>query len=256
MQDFSNSTVRDIALAYPQTTRVFEEFKIDYCCGGRRGLDDACQNIGIDPQMLKTRLDAVLTQAEPGQIFPEHLPPSQLIDHIVTTHHEFTKSEIGRLNGLMDKVCGKHGQQHQELYRLREIYTKMANDMLMHMQKEEMMLFPFIKQMALAASGAYPAFAPPFGTVNNPIRTMMAEHETAAEEFRQMHEVTNEFLFPEDACPSFRALYAGLQDLEKDLHRHVHLENNVLFEQALELEAKVFGDSLEANSSLCCHTGH
>lgn len=85
---------------------------------------------------------------------------------------------------------------------------------------------------------------------------MMAEHETAAEEFRQMHEVTNEFLFPEDACPSFRALYAGLQDLEKDLHRHVHLENNVLFEQALELEAKVFGDSLEANSSLCCHTGH
>lgn len=256
MHDFSNSTIRDIAVEYPQTTRVFEEFKIDYCCGGRRALDEVCSNAGIDLGQLKERLDVVISETKFGETFPERLAPSDLIDHIVSTHHEFTKTEIARLNGLMEKVCRKHGPQHKELYRLQEIYTGMANDMLMHMRKEEMMLFPFIKQMALAEDGKYPAFAPPFGSVDNPIRTMMAEHDTAAEEFRQMHEVTHGFEFPEDACPSFRALYAGIQDLEKDLYRHVHLENNVLFPAASKLETKVFGDAVGENSSLCCHTGH
>jgi len=255
MLEFNTKTIREIALEMPQTTRVFEEFNIDYCCGGRKPFAEACESAGVDPKILSQKLEtAVATNAAvSSDAFPERKTPSDLIDHIVAKHHIFTREEIGRLSALMEKVCGKHGGQHEELFALRKVFTELGDDMLLHMRKEEAVLFPFIKQMELSAAGQFPAFPPPFGTVQNPVRMMMQEHDVAAEQLRQMRTITRDYTLPPDACPSFTALYFGLKELEKDLHRHVHLENNVLFDQAIELEKKVFGEGA-ISAGGCCHS--
>lgn len=253
MQTFTTKTIRDIALESPQTTRVFEEFKIDYCCGGRKPFAEACKTAGIDPRMLTQRLEMALAgdRMTVDAELPERKKPSDLIDYIVTKHHIFTRTEIGRLNELMEKVCRKHGDQHEKLFEVRRIFTELGDDMLLHMRKEEAVLFPFIKQLEMAAAGQFAAFPAPFGSVQNPVRMMMQEHDIAAGHLRQIRDLTSEYTLPAEACPSFKALYSGLQDLEKDLHRHVHLENNVLFEQAIDLETNVFGDSVAAASACC-----
>ena len=140
----------------------------------------------------------------------------------------------------MQKVCDRHGSQHPELHRLRDVFDEMAEDMQLHMRKEEAVLFPYIKRLEKAADSSCVPMVPPFGTVRNPIHMMMQEHDAAAEQFREMREITGDYTLPAEACPSFKGLYAGLQDLEKDLHRHVHLENNVLFPRSQELEKRVF----------------
>lgn len=241
MQSFSTKTIREIALEMPETVRVFEQHKIDYCCGGRRPFVEACESAGVDPSLLSEELASALSTASAfDNDRPEKQTPGNLIDYIISTHHVFTKNEIERLSALMQKVCSKHGQQHEELFGLRAIFNGMAEEMLLHMRKEENVLFPYIKQLDSAAQAGKPILAPPFGTVRNPIRMMRSEHDGAAEQFREMRDVTKNYALPEDACPSFRGLYFGLQELEKDLHRHVHLENNVLFDQAEILESAVF----------------
>jgi regulator of cell morphogenesis and NO signaling len=255
MTEFNTKTIREIALEMPQTTRVFEEFKIDYCCGGRKPFEEACQNAGVDPKELSQRLEMALAGVEAsvdGEL-PERKTASDLIDYIVSKHHIFTRTEIGRLGELMEKVAKKHGPQHAELYHLQTVFNELSDDMLLHMRKEEAVLFPFIKQMEMAAAGQFPAFPPPFGTVRNPVRMMMQEHDVAADQLREMREATDDYTLPAEACPSFKALYFGLEELERDLHRHVHLENNVLFDQAEELEKTVFGDTVEAGGG-CCHS--
>jgi regulator of cell morphogenesis and NO signaling len=236
--DFSTKTIREIALEMPQTIRVFEDFKIDYCCGGRRPFAEACENAGVDPNALSDKLATALSGNQDDR--PENLTASELIDYIIAKHHVFTVDEIGRLTALMYKVCDRHGEQHKELFQLREIFEEMADDMLLHMRKEEGMLFPYIKRLEGAAENNSVPMMPPFGTVRYPIQMMMQEHDTAAEQFREMRKVTASYTLPPEACPSFKGLYVGLQDLEKDLHQHVHLENNVLFPCAEGLEKRVF----------------
>ena len=237
MQDFSNKTIREIALEMPQTIPVFEDLRIDYCCGGRRPFAEVCQNAGIDPDMLSEKLLSAVAANECFQ--REKSSASELIDHIIAKHHVFTVNEIERLRGLFHKVCDRHGKQHPELFHVRDIFEDMAEEMVCHMRKEEHALFPFIKRLELATEGSSQVPPPPFGTVQAPIRMMMMEHDAAAEQFREMRDVSLDYQLPADACPSFTGLYFGLQNLEKDLHRHVHLENNVLFPQALELEEQV-----------------
>lgn len=237
MQTFTGRTIRDIAIASPETTRVFEEFNIDYCCGGRKPFGDACIDAGLDPAIVAEKVAAAITKANDGaRARLESKSPSELIDHILETHHAFTKSEIQRLTPLMDKVCTRHGANHPELFDLQEIFAELTASLLPHMQKEEMVLFPYVKELNNAPSGAAPV--PHFGTVRNPIRMMMAEHDTDGDRLRRMREITNGYALPEGACPSFGALYAGLHDLERDLHQHIHLENNVLFPAAVELESR------------------
>lgn len=256
MLEFETKTIREIALEMPQTVRVFEDHNIDYCCGGRVPFAQACETAGVDPKALSEKLEFALSGESDAAASdpPERKSPSDLIDHIVAKHHIFTRDEIARLNELMRKVCRKHGEHHRELFELRDLFDGMAEDLMLHMRKEEAILFPFIKQMELADAGKFPAFAPPFGTVRNPVKMMMREHDAAAEQFREMREITRDYQLPADACPSFTGLYFGLRYLEKDLHRHVHLENNVLFDQAVALENRVFGETAD-DFGACCHSG-
>ena len=253
--ELNTKTIREIALEMPQTTRVFEEFKIDYCCGGRKSLAEACLAAGVDPQIVSRKLADVFNETSENTDFPERKTPSDLIDYIVGKHHAFTNQEIERLTGLMEKVCRKHGPNHVELYNLHIVFNALAEDLTLHMRKEEMVLFPFIKTLEAALERNLSVMPPHFRTVRNPVRMMLEEHDAAGEFLLQMRELTADFLVPPDVCPSFKALYSGLEDLEKDLHRHIHLENHVLFPQALAMEDEVFGPAQASEAHQCCVGG-
>lgn len=239
MQNFTTQTVREIAVANPATVPVFQEYKIDFCCGGNRNFYDACQFVGVSPEIVSDKIIQVLGAQTKGFESPEQKTASDLIDYILETHHVFTKSEITRLAALMDKVCRKHGDAHTELFALQKSFSELCDDLMPHMMKEENVLFPFIKHLEMSEAKNLSSPQPPFGTIKNPVRMMMTEHDRDGEILRQMREITNDYAVPEGACPSFQALYFGLEELEKDLHRHIHLENNVLFPQAVKLEQKV-----------------
>lgn len=247
MQEFNTKTIREIALEYPQSVPVFEEFKIDYCCGGRKPLGEACQTAGLDENLVWGKIENAIAGIDENgtdQDFPEHKKPAELTDYIVEKHHVFTRNEIERLMPLLDKVCRKHGEQHKELFDIQKNFRALSDELLAHMRKEEMMLFPYIKVLAAVFSTNLPVAEPPFKTVNNPVRMMMLEHDAAGDFLREMRQVSNDYALPDGACPSFTALYFGLEELERDLHRHIHLENNVLFPQAIALEEKIFGEDV------------
>jgi regulator of cell morphogenesis and NO signaling len=249
---FQNRTIREIAVEAPLTAKVFEEFKIDYCCGGNVGFVDACKNAGIDPLTVLGKLEALTQRPEASEIIPERFSMTELSDYIVDTHHVYTREAIERLLPLMDKVARKHGALHPELAEVKENFDKLADELLVHMRKEEMVLFPFIKELDEASQSGRYAATPHFGTVQNPVRMMMFEHDTAGDILRKIRELTSDFTLPEGACPSYGALYAGLEELELDLHRHIHLENNVLFPKTVETEARHFDKLIAENVTSCC----
>src|SRR5262249_26864140 len=162
---------------------------------------------------------------------------TSLAAYIIDTHHFFTKQELIRLENLIDKVCSQHAENHPELPALRTVFGHLKQDLIPHMLKEEQLLFPFIAQMEAAISEQR-AISPPFFTsVQNPVRIMMTEHDAAGELLNQMREITGNYAPPPDACISYRTLYQVLQEFEADLHQHIHLENNILFPRAVEMES-------------------
>lgn len=231
-------TVREVAIELPQATRLFETLKIDYCCGGNQPLAQACAAAGVDLDDVMKRLTEVTEQNSQsgGAKDFQSAPLPELITHILDTHHVFTKSEMERLEALTAKVIGVHGGNHPELIRLGELFKLLCADLRPHMFKEEQVLFPYILAMTQAKENHQAGPFAPFGTVNNPIRMMMREHDNAGQILRELRAVTSNYQVPTDACISYRTLYQALDDLEKDLHQHIHLENNILFPKALELE--------------------
>lgn len=239
MTDLLTKTVRDIALAAPLTTRIFEEYKIDFCCGGRKSLAEACALAGASESEVTGKLITLLDGPQSVDD-PEKMALGDLVNHILDKHHEFTRTEMLRLSGLMEKVAWKHGDKHPELHDLKEQFVALTNDLIGHMRKEEMILFPYIQDLVRAKARSLVPLVPVFGTVGHPIRVMQSEHDEAGNFLKKMRFITTDYDVPDDACPSFKALYAGLDELEKDLHQHIHLENNVLFPLAIELEEAVF----------------
>lgn len=229
-------TVREVAIELPQATRLFEKFKIDYCCGGNRPLAEACASAGVDVDNVMEMLTEV-TPPDEGVLDFQNISLPELITHILDTHHVFTKSEMDRLQALADKVLAAHGGNHPELVHLDELITRLCADLKPHIFKEEQILFPYILAMAQAADQNRAAPFAPFGTVNNPIRMMMREHDTAGEILRDLRTLTSDYKAPADACFSYQTLYQALENFERDLHQHIHLENNILFPKALDLES-------------------
>lgn len=247
MHNFENKTIREIALDAPLTVRVFENYKIDFCCGGRVPFAEACEKAGVAPSAVLADLEAAVAAA-PQTIGDrvDRKDPSELIEYIIGTHHTFTRSEIERLRPLAEKVWSRHGENHPELAEIARIFNTLADELLLHMQKEEQMLFPYIENLEIAAKENRAPQASPFGTVNNPVRVMMFEHDQAGEMLRRLRSLSSDYTAPEGACPSYKGLFAGLENLEHDLHRHIHLENNVLFPKAVEFEKRAFGEAVAA----------
>lgn len=239
MKDLHSRTVREIALESPVSTRVFEAYHIDYCCGGRKSLDDACDEAGVSASEVEERLREILTgQPRSGPERFDRYSLDGLVDHILETHHDFTRAEIAALTPLMDKVAQRHGNNHEYLLELNDLVEELFAELLPHMEKEERILFPYMKGLDEGGVGAA-GYYPPFGSVNAPISVMESEHERAGVILKSMRKVTGDYTLPEDACPSFTALFARLEGLEADLHQHIHLENNILFPKAVRQESQI-----------------
>lgn len=238
MNTQTTNTVRDIAVNIPGATRVFERLGIDYCCGGALSLAEACAAAGLATEEV---LRTIEREAAPDAAQPDFnaIGLAELCDYIEKKHHVFTRNEVERLTALLDKVCGAHGERHTELLRVREHFRALAAELAPHMMKEEMILFPYVAQLEAALREGRPAPRAPFGTVRNPIRMMAFEHDNAGELLRSIRRESGDFNVPADGCVSYRTLYAALAEFERDLHQHIHLENNVLFPRAVELESSL-----------------
>jgi len=236
MQLDATKTVREVALAIPNATRVFEKIKIDYCCGGDRLLGDACARAGVQlievEQLLKE--SAAALSSEPADF--QQLSLAELIVYILDKHHVFTKSEMERLESLIAKVVKAHGERHPELLSVRDLLGKLFDDLRPHMFKEEQILFPYMVELEQSVLQQRPGPFAPFGSVNNPIRMMMMEHDAVGELLRELRRVTSDYSAPSDGCISYQTLYQAIEEFEQDLHQHIHLENNILFPKAIALE--------------------
>jgi regulator of cell morphogenesis and NO signaling len=257
MQINTQETVGQIAVNIPGAPRVFEQFGIDYCCGGQKTLAEACQQRSVP---LDRVLDSLAEADEWQKLTGTARDWTQkslatLQQFIVDTHHEFTRQELARLEKLFAKVCAAHGSRHPELLRLQELFLQLKQELLPHMLKEEQVLFPYVARLEEAAQAGRPAPPAFFGTVNHPVRMMMNEHDVAGDLLKALRQTAADYVVPADACPSFRALYQALPELEADLHQHIHLENNLHFPRAVELEARIAPEAQDSNKEFRC-MGH
>jgi len=238
--NFSSETrVMEIALANPAARRVLEEARVDYCCGGGKSLQEACARAGSDSEEILKRLRENSQRVDPAEANWTTPPLSDLTVHIKNKHHRYVREVIPRVTTLLEEVKTKHGNHHPELAEIEISFREVGKEMIMHMQKEEQILFPYIEALDRAANGKGILEPPFFQTVKNPIHTMMREHDAAGDLVRQIREASAEYTAPADACTSYKALLQELQQFELDLHQHVHLENNILFPRAVELEGEV-----------------
>ena len=236
-------TVREVVLELPQAARVFERLKIDYCCGGDKPLGEACATAGVKVENLERMLAEAAPAPGNGSIDFGKATLGELIGHILLTHHVYTKEEMARLEPLMVKVIEAHGTNHPELKGMGELFQQLCADLKPHMFKEEQILFPYLVEMERSAVENRPAPFAPFGSVNNPIRMMMMEHETVGDLLRELRALSSDYTVPPDGCISYQTLYQALEAFEGDLHQHIHLENNILFPRAIELEENPGGTS-------------
>jgi len=232
----TEKTIGQLVAENPEAARVFEKAGIDYCCGGQRSLDEACSK----SKMSLAEVTALLAQTDAARVPADRewttAPLADLVEHIVSKHHAYVRQESPRLQALITKVLSVHGKNHPELKPIADSFDAIANEMTMHMMKEENILFPYIVDMEKAAEGKGPSPLAMFGTVQNPVRMMMAEHESAGAQLRTIRELSNDYAVPADGCTSYRVLYEALLGFEADLHQHVHLENNILFPRAIQME--------------------
>lgn len=234
----AEKTVRELALENTAATRVFEKLGIDYCCGGNKSLVDACRasNLSVDHVIDSLEMAEEAAHAEQKNRNWQTEPLADLIAHIKNTHHKYTREEMARLVPLMDKVCSVHGKNHAELDQVRASFQSLVQELTTHMMKEERVLFPYIVRMEEAVIQKEPVLPSPFGSVQNPVSMMVHEHDSAGNALHAMREASCGYRAPGDACISYQTLYNALADFESDLHQHIHLENNILFPRAIEME--------------------
>jgi len=234
----AESTLRSIALSKPATIRVFERLHLDYCCGGSRPLDQACREKGMETAQVLAALAEATAAPAPERDF-SLATATELIRHIVSTHHAYVKSELPRLLPMAAKVAAKHGPVHPEFAQIERQLKILAEELTNHLTKEELILFPYVEALDLFRSNQGNAPHACFSTVGSPIQMMVNEHEAAGALLDEMRSATGNFTPPEGACPTTVGLMDGLDAFERDLHRHIHLENNLLFPMAIDLEKEL-----------------
>ena len=232
------TTVGEIVAGDFRAAAVFHEFGIDFCCGGRRSLSDACQERKIDTDVVLDAVTRALSVASSAPRFDEWSPET-LIGFIVGNHHEYVRRALPSLTAHTQKLAAVHGSRHPELHEVARLTSSIADEMTSHMAKEERILFPFIARMSEAARDGRPAPEAPFGSIDNPIRMMEHEHDAAGAAMARIRELTGGYTVPADGCMTYRVCLKELEAFEQDLHAHVHLENNILFPNARRLAAPV-----------------
>ncbi len=214
---------------------VFKKHHIDFCCNGARSIQEACDTQNINVDALITQLNEAGTSRDASGTDFQSWPLDLLADYVEKKHHRYVEAKIQEITPFLEKIVCVHGERHPELLEVAQLFQESAADLTAHMSKEEGILFPHIRKMVAAQQNGTVAEAP-FGTVQNPIKVMMSEHDNEGERFRKIAELTNDYTPPEDACNTYRVTFAMIQEFEDDLHLHIHLENNILFPKAIKME--------------------
>jgi regulator of cell morphogenesis and NO signaling len=235
MRDFRSETVGRLVAEQPLRAAVFDHFGIDYCCGGKQTLVDACEQGGIAPDTVIASLVDNDAKVEVDQRAQNWLYASltELADHIEETHHVYLKSELPRLQALADKVAKVHGVREPRLVKVATLFSAMSEELLEHTAKEELVLFPFMRLLDQGKGSPNATFS----TVAKPVSCLESEHDDAGAVLMQLRQLTDQYAPPEGACASWQALLAGLAHLDQDLRIHIHKENSILFPLAVKTEA-------------------
>jgi regulator of cell morphogenesis and NO signaling len=236
MENLKNKTIGSFVAQDYRTAAVFSKYKIDFCCKGNRTVTEVCDKQNINADMLLENVYEVLNSENKGNIDFNSWPLDLMVDYIEKTHHKYVEEKTNVLLPFLDKLCKVHGAGHPELFRINELFIGCAGELSQHMKKEELILFPFVKRMVKTKDADGILSQPSFGTVSNPIAMMMHEHDNEGDRFREIAALTNNYTPPADACTTYRVTFAMLKEFEEDLHKHIHLENNILFPKAVLLE--------------------
>ena len=214
---------------------VFHRHRIDFCCGGRRTLEDACRERRVDPLDVLVEIDQACQGRNPSGREIGQLQPDALTAFIVSHHHVYVRRALEALGARTRKVAATHGDAHPEMVEVAQLFEQIAGEMTSHMAKEEGVLFPYIDALAEAVRRGEAAPPAPFGSIENPVRMMEHEHDEAGAIMRRIRELTRDYVVPDGACTTYTVCLRELEEFERDLHEHVHLENNVLFPKARAL---------------------
>jgi regulator of cell morphogenesis and NO signaling len=233
-------TLGQIAAKDLRKVEIFKKYGLDFCCGGKQTVKEACEKKGLDLARIESELSLVDKNPVTRPLPYNDWTPDFLCDFIVNTHHRYVSKTLPDLLGYSSKVSKVHGDRHPELLRINQLVQEINAEMTAHMMKEENVLFPFIKKLFSAKQDHQPLQPAHFGTVQNPVAMMESEHEEVGGKLSEIRELTNQFTLPEGACGSYSVLYRLLEEFEEDLHIHVHLENNILFPKAVKLEKEIY----------------
>lgn len=234
-----DETLGEIAAKDLRKAEVFKKYGLDFCCGGKKTVKEACEEKGMD--VTKVEQELQLAERMPSSRPLPYLDWSIdfLADYIVNTHHSYVRKTLPDIRGYAGKVAQVHGARHPELSNIRPLVESIYNEMMSHMVKEEQVLFPYIKELVKASTKNDVRYASELQSVKNPINMMEMEHELVGKNMEIIRQLSDNYKLPGDACASYSLLFKLLQEFEEDLHLHVHLENNILFPKAIELEKKL-----------------
>lgn len=229
-----DDTVGAIVRDHPALSRLFEEAHLDYCCGGKRTLAEACHQQGLDPAAFLTQLADYATSESSPEVNLAALSLTELADHIERIHHAYLHRELPRLENMVTKVAAVHGDKEPRLIPIKDIFLALSAELSTHLMKEEQVLFPIIRQ--LEATATLPMIHGGTIAIASPVQCMESEHDEAGKALRELRQLTDDYTPPAWACNTYRALLDALLTFEQDMHQHIHKENNVLFPRAIELE--------------------
>ncbi|MGV8137904.1 MAG: iron-sulfur cluster repair di-iron protein [Mangrovibacterium sp.] len=238
MQITGNSIVGEIVRANFQAAQIFENSNIDFCCGGNISINEACERSGADATVLLSELESVLQHEDYDSKYFESLPLDLLSNYIVERHHKYVSEKSPFIQLKLRKLCDVHGANHPELFEVKQLFDEAVGNLAQHMKKEELILFPYIGRMVNFRNNGTGAPAE-FGHVLQPINVMMNEHQAEGDRFMRISKITAQYQTPADGCNTYEVTYRSIEEFEKDLHLHIHLENNILFPKAIELEKEL-----------------
>ena len=231
-----NQIIGELVAKDYRTASVFKKYSIDFCCQGNRTIQEACDKKNIDSKKVLEDLDTLVQTKSEATTDYQSWPLDLLADYIEKKHHRYVQDKTLEIQPYLDKICRVHGEHHPELFEIKNEFNASAGELAAHMKKEELILFPFIRKMVKVKQENSNVEAANFGTVKNPIQMMMDEHSVEGNRFRRIEELSNNYTPPQDACNTYRVSFALLKEFEQDLHLHIHLENNILFPKAVEIE--------------------
>ena len=236
MKVMEKMTIGEYVATDFRTAALFSNYTIDFCCKGNKTLAEVCAAKGLDIHQLENEITTILESNTATEIDFKSFSPNLLIDYILEAHHKYVVANTPVIVLYLDKLCKVHGERHPELFEITKLFKISAAEMGNHMQKEEVVLFPFIKMMTAAIKDNETIVQPHFGTVDNPIAMLKGDHETEGNLFAKISELSSHYTPPIDACETYKVTFAMLDEFEQNLHKHIHLENNILFLKAKKLE--------------------